>query len=306
MSDDDLFTNFEPEGFGGSRGNIPVNPDATSFIKPSPGGRRPPKNASRQSTNSPPSNESRPRSVADLIGASVKTDINQIMSLARPLLSVLTSLSQTHQHPNVNDLHSRTVQEIQNFVTNAQQQGIHPQQIQVAKYILCAALDETVLNTPWGSNSQWPGQTLQSIFHKENTGGEKLFTIMDRLSQNPAANIDLLELIAVCLALGFMGKYRVVNGGWSHVENIRIQLYQQIVRVRGEYERELSPHIQTPLTRHKRSAEQKAPVWMIGAVTIAVIISIFVGFEIALTKEAQPVLDKLNIINPSVETQDAL
>jgi len=42
-------------------------------------------------------------------------------------------------------------------------------------YVLCSLLDETVLGTPWGSESVWAGQGLLIGFHNEAWGGEKFF-----------------------------------------------------------------------------------------------------------------------------------
>jgi len=230
-----------------------------------------------------------------------KTDTNAVISVAKPLLSLLARLSQSHQHNDVNGLHSRTVQEIRNFETNAQQKGINPQQVLIARYILCAAIDETVLNTPWGANSLWPSKSLLSTFHRENTGGQKFFTLMERMQQNPAANIDLLELISLCLALGFLGKYRVMQGGITQIETIRSQLHQQISLIRGEYEHDLSPENEG--VHIKSAADRNVPLWVIAAIAAAIILATYISFSIALNNEAKPVLQKIENIFPVETTQ---
>lgn len=271
-----------------------------TIIKPTPGG------GARQPAGNPfPSGGTQqiPQApVGNLHNVMDQTETNPIISVARPLLSLLTRLSQTTQHNDVNSLHARTIQEIRNFEANAQQKGIDQQQILIARYILCAAIDETVLNTPWGANSIWPRQSLLSTFHRENTGGQKFFTLMERMQQNPGVNINLLELISICLALGFLGKYRVVQGGLSHVETIRSQLHQQIAMVRGEYERELSPHSEG--IHVKRAADRNVPLWVIGAITAAIIIATYASFSVALNNEAKPVLQKIDNIFP-VETEQS-
>jgi len=291
-NNDDIFSHLgesdrtilKPNPGGGGGGD-------KTILKPTPGGRgqtSPQPQAGFQATPQVPLN--------NLHNVLDKTDNNAILAVAKPILSLLTRLSQTHQHNDVNGLHSRTIQEIRNFEINAQQKGIEAQQIMIARYILCAALDETVLNTPWGSNSVWPRQSLLSTFHRESTGGEKFFTLMQRMQQNPGPNINLLELIALCLALGFQGKYRVVQGGVNHIETIRSQLHQQIAMFRGEYERDLSPHVNGVTV--KRAADRNIPLWVVGAITGAIIISAYIGFSISLNNEAEPVLEKIQQINP--------
>ena len=275
-----------------------------TILKPSPGGgggdktilRPMPGGQMQNSGMQPPPQQQFSGRSANLHNVLEQTDNNLILSVAKPILTLLTRLSQTHHHSDVNGLHMRTVQEIRNFELNAQQKNINPQHITIARYILCSAIDEAVLNTPWGANSNWPSQSMLSTFHRENVGGQKFFALLEKMQQNPGPNIDLLELMAVCLALGFQGKYRVVQGGMNYIETIRNQLHSQIARFRGEYERNLSPHYEG--INIKSAVDKNIPLWVIGAIAAALIISTYIGFSIALNDDATPVLQKLQEINP--------
>lgn len=292
MSDEDIFSHF------GNRDNTQLNNSGggdKTIIKPMPGGKRP---EPSPVVNIPP--PMTPQPVGALHNVLDQTDNNSIVAVARPLLSLLNRLSQTPQHSDVNGLYNRTVQEIRNYENNARQKGLDSQQILIARYILCAAIDEMVLNTPWGSTSFWPSKSLLSTFHKESTGGQKFFTILERLQQSPGANINLLELTAICLALGFQGKYRVVEGGLNHLETIRTQLHQQIALIRGEYERALSPHVKG--VQLKRAADRNLPLWVIAAVTAALVLTTYIGFSVSLSNDASPLLEKINNIMPIEES----
>ena len=59
---------------------------------------------------------------------------------------------------------------------------------------LCAALDEAVLSTPWGAQSEWSQHPLLVALHREAWGGEKFFEMLDRIVADPARHIDLMEL----------------------------------------------------------------------------------------------------------------
>ena len=87
--------------------------------------------------------------------------------------------------------------------------GVPNEIVLAARYALCAALDEAVLSTPWGAQSEWAQQPLLVALHREAWGGEKFFEMLDRISQDPARHIDLMELQYLCLAFGFAGKYQV-------------------------------------------------------------------------------------------------
>ena len=69
----------------------------------------------------------------------------------------MNRLSQTHQHSDVNGLYERTIQEIRNYENNAKNLGLDNKQTLIARYILCAAIDEMVLNTHWNNYNKVPG-----------------------------------------------------------------------------------------------------------------------------------------------------
>ncbi len=56
-----------------------------------------------------------------------------------------------------------------------------------ARYALCTVIDEAVLNTPWGAQSDWAGQSLLVTFHRESGGGDKFFRVLERVIGEPAS-----------------------------------------------------------------------------------------------------------------------
>ena len=78
-----------------------------------------------------------------------------------------------------------------------------------------------VLSTPWGGESEWSHQSLLSTFHNETLGGEKFFLILERVMPDPATNLELLELMYLCLSIGFKGKYLLQASGEQQLEDLR-------------------------------------------------------------------------------------
>ena len=60
--------------------------------------------------------------------------------------------------------------------------GIPNEIVLAARYALCAGLDEAVLSTPWGAQSEWAQHPLLVALHREAWGGEKFFEMLDRIS----------------------------------------------------------------------------------------------------------------------------
>ena len=101
-----------------------------------------------------------------------------------------------------------------------------------AHYALCASLDDVVLNTPWGSTGAWAARSLVSTFHEEVRGGEGFFDVLGQLRQNPGAFLPVLELMYLCLSLGFRGQYRLSPRGPGELDRLREDLYAIIARQR--------------------------------------------------------------------------
>jgi len=221
--------------------------------------------------------------------------LNPLVNAASTLIAVFETTRQSLTHPNVGGLHQRLVSEIKSFETQAKESGVKPEIVLACRYALCAALDEAVLNTPWGSESAWPQRTLLSVFHNETAGGEKFFLLLDRMKEQPAENLYMLELMYILLSLGFEGKFRVIHRGRDMIEKIRDDLFTVIRRLRGDYERELSPSWKG-LGQSKNTLAQFVPMWVIASIIGAVLVLGYSGFRVWLYKESSPVVAQLDKI----------
>jgi type VI secretion system protein ImpK len=154
-------------------------------------------------------------------------------------------------------------------------------QIAAARYALCTLLDETISSTPWGGGGVWASRSLLVAFHNEAFGGEKFFLILQKLSQSPQANVDALELMYLCLALGLEGRYRVIENGRRQLDALRERLQQLIAQHKAPVETELSPHWKGA-TGKGEPLWRMVPVWIMaaGAAVILVLLQIFLGHRL--------------------------
>lgn len=244
---------------------MPRSPDTTQHQHP--GGGRPSVQGSHAAYSHPDS-------------AQFKTQygLNPIVNAASVLIAVFYKTRQTLSHQNVGGLHQQLVAAIRNFEVQTKEKNISPEIVLAARYIICAALDEVVLNTPWGAESAWPQRTLLSTFHSETHGGEKFYLLLDKMKERPAQNLDILELMYIFLSLGFEGKYRMTSRGRDMLEKIRDDLFQIIRTFRGEYERSLSPSWQG-LGRAKNTLAHYVPMWVVASVLAGVLVLSYSGFR---------------------------
>ncbi len=284
MSNDDTF--FGSTGFG----------DRT-VMRPRPGGKGhgsgggPPQQPAPQPQYQPPQQES--------YGPITHAGLNSLIDAASVLLFTAGQLSGTTSHSDPTGLRNQMNQEIMNFENRARTFGVTPELIFTARYIVCTLLDEVVLSTPWGNRSGWGMQTLLSKFHNETSGGEKFFQILERSLQDPTRNIELLELMYVCMSLGFRGKYRIQDRGRSRLDDIQDQTYHAITSQRGEFERELSPHWQG-VSDYRNKLARYVPLWVVFSVACMILFFIWFGFRFNLNSEIEPVTQQLNNIGRNI------
>jgi type VI secretion system protein ImpK len=218
--------------------------------------------------------------------------LNPLLQAASPLLILMGRL-RTNLVPNdIGMLRRQTLEQIREFEERARAGGIAPETVLAARYVLCAAIDESVLSTPWGSQSEWREQTLLIALHREAWGGEKFFDMLQRISADPARHIDLMELQYVCLALGFAGKFQVAERGQTRLAEVQTDLFRRIRTFRGVPAAELSLHWQgmqdrrNPLIRY-------VPWWVVGAFCLLVLSGTFIFYHLRLVASSASIDDRL-------------
>jgi type VI secretion system protein ImpK len=132
-------------------------------------------------------------------------------------------------------------------------------------------------------------------FHKEASGGVRFFQLLKHLMQDPDANGDLLELMYICLALGFQGKYRLDGDGPNRLEGVKDQLYRAIHNKRGDIEPALSPHWQG-IRQASGVLRPFVPIWVLGVGLGVLLLSAYGVFSFQLSGDSDQVLQKLSMI----------
>lgn len=226
------------------------------------------------------------------------TGHNPIVDASIASLILIQRLRNTVEHHDITGLHRQLVQQVTDFEAATRAAEQPPEIINAARYCLCTALDEAVLSTPWGVNSNWNAQSLLVTFHKETFGGEKVYQILENAAQDPQRNLNLLEFMYVIICLGFEGKYRVMERGEVRLEELRMSLFERLRPFRGEFERELSPNWRG-VGAVRRGGARSVPLWVVGAMVGAVIVTSYSAMRFVLDESADPVHETLRKIeNP--------
>lgn len=226
----------------------------------------------------------------------VLTGMNQLTACAAPLFSLISRIRNRAQHMDPDKLRSSVVAEVRAFENRALQAGIPAQTVKIARYALCATLDDVVLNTPWGGQSSWGLQSMVGTFHRETVGGDRFYDLLARLEKEPGTNLDVLEFIYMCLSLGFEGRLRVEQGGPDKHLQIRQGLARIIRGQRGDVERDLSPHWEGEDKPFKALSAWRL-VWIALAATAAVLALQFTSLSYLLSNQTERLIGQLSVID---------
>ncbi|UPQ82268.1 MULTISPECIES: type IVB secretion system protein IcmH/DotU [Pseudomonas] len=228
--------------------------------------------------------------------------LNPLVAAASSLLSEVVRLKHSYEGEDLHTLNQRLSSELKLFEHRALHDGAESSQVMAARYVLCTAIDEAVVTTPWGNESEWSQMSLLSSFHNETFGGEKFFQLLERLSRNPVKHLPMLELMYLSLSLGFEGKYRVMPRGMLELEAVRDSLYRQIRQLRGDVPREVSPHWQG-LRDTRRRLVRIVPWWMVAMFTLICLGMLYAGFAWVLGEQRDTVLQPYQTVDPTVQVE---
>jgi type VI secretion system protein ImpK len=280
-------------------GNAPLPDNERTVVRPRPGGRP---STSNQPFEQAPNAYVTPSSGGQSNGQSgrfVELPIslppsdNPILRHAYKLLAIVQQIRSLAQHPNPGALKEQLTAGIRDFENQIRKEGVATEKVIAARYVLCTVLDESAALTPWGSVGVWAKDTLLVRFHNETWGGEKVFVLLSRLAESPGTNLDLLELIYVCLGLGFEGRYRIIDNGRTQLETVRERLYHIIRQQRPEQDRRLSP-AWAAAKLPKSSWLDAAPFWAVAGLAMMSVMLSYALLSYLLGSRSDPVFADLS------------
>jgi len=233
--------------------------------------------------------------VSGQLPQSLSVSDNVLTDEAAVLYSLVAPIRSTTSHNDVNGLKKQCINLINQYEQRLRAKGVAAEVIEQARYTLCCFIDEIVLNTSWGGNSDWATESLLSTFHNETFGGEYFFTLLENAINQPAQNLMLLELQYLCLSFGFVGKMRVEDRGYEKLELIKDRAYKAIRSQRGEPARELSPKWHSDVVQ-SGALETRLPLWVLCSVVAALLLGVYMYLNYQVNNYSDQVHRQLNTL----------
>jgi type VI secretion system protein ImpK len=224
--------------------------------------------------------------------------VNPLVAAAAPRLQLMARLPNTVNHPDPGELRERAVRAMHTFERRVRDLDLPRELLAPAHYALCPSIDDVVLNTPWGSTGVWDANSLVSIFHKEVRSGERFFQLLAQMRQNPGLYLPVIELMYLCMSLGFQGQYRLSPRGPAELDRLREETYAVIVRQRQSPEPELSPHWKG-IAAPYRGVRATVPVWVAASLAMALLAALFMWFSATLNAASDDLFARMQAVPPA-------
>ncbi|GAM09417.1 hypothetical protein OR1_01695 [Geobacter sp. OR-1] len=84
------------------------------------------------------------------------------------------------------------------------QGGFSPDDYDLARFMVCAWVDEVILSSNWSQKNLWQREQLQRVHYNTVAAGEEAF---DKLNSLGFHQTLVREVYYLCLALGFKGRF---------------------------------------------------------------------------------------------------
>lgn len=139
-------------------------------------------------------------------------DANTLKSLSRDFIYMILMVRRGQQAQSIDSYLAQIDKWLNSFESEARSAGYSASTVKDAQYALCAFLDESILKGGAGNIREYVElHPFQYRYFGVHLAGEGFYEKLDSLRKDVSANIDLLELYHLCLALGFEGKYSLEN-----------------------------------------------------------------------------------------------
>lgn len=176
--------------------------------------------------------------------------------------------------------------------------GVEAGVFEQAKFAVAAFLDEKIMSTSWGHRAQQAAERrFQYAFFKTALAGSEFFERLETIRRVSPRNSDLLEVYALCLTLGFSGKYSDYDQ--EQLSRLIEEVTAEVQPKRGERSI-LSPHGQRP-QEWIDAAQRGLPVWAVGVIGVAIPLLVYSVLEYFMQGQVTDLLNQLTQIRSGAD-----
>lgn len=250
-------------------GDDPREPPAVSrtVFAPNPGRRR-------------TAAEQRAQPLGPLESVSSRPGVNALVDAGAELFDLVVYLKAQTTPLDVVVVREKIVTLVREFERRAQKTRAEQAVVAVARYAICATIDDQILSSPWGMDSGWQQRTLVSLLGDEVIGGDRFFELLEQAEGDPDKYGHLIEFMYICLSLGFQGRYRRERRRADEdLDRRRTSAFGAIEQSRGGFRDRLSLSW-TGVDTIRKPLRDLAPTWLVAAAAVFLTAGLFVAAQV--------------------------
>lgn len=217
---------------------------------------------------------------------------NPLLAAAASLLILLGRLRTGMVDLRVAPLMEHVTIEIDRFERNAQAAGIDPHEVLVAKYALSGTADDIVQNLPGSDRGSWQQYSMVARFFHKRDSGVGFFQEAEKAMQAPAQRYNLLELMLVCMSLGFEGQFRTMPNGSVELARIRKAIYETLRRVNPRPDEDVSV-VWEPVVQDKGRRFFAVPLPVVLGGAALAVVALFAGLTTMINRDGAVASEQL-------------
>jgi type VI secretion system protein ImpK len=217
--------------------------------------------------------------------------MHRIYEVTRVCFDHALLLQQPEGVADVAALHRSAVDQVEATEAAARKAGFSAEHARLIKYALVAFIDEVAQATPGPVADFWVDHLLQRDYFNEVRAGENFFVHLERLlaaRRDDEDALDVLQVYATCLFLGFRGKYvaRSNERGFDQLcRKVEDKLKDRLALEDG-----LPEPAEAEWRRPSRTSA--LPVW-IGGIALLFSLALLCGYRSELAEDAEALATRL-------------
>ncbi|OBQ74260.1 type VI secretion system protein TssL, long form [Mesorhizobium erdmanii] len=223
---------------------------------------------------------------------------NPILAAAAPLLMLFGQFRLVPVERQAEPLAEHVAEAIDKFDRVLEKSGVAEEDARIAKFVLCETADDLIGNLPWPRKDAWAQHSMLSQFFHVEPNGTGFFEALNKILASPEAHYDLLELMHVCLSLGYEGQYRGLTRDDTSLERVRRDVYETLRYFRPRAAEDISPRWQGLAVTVTQSST-RLPLWVVAAAASALLTAAFFALRVFITNEGDAAAGELLALNPS-------
>lgn len=207
-----------------------------------------------------------------------------IVFAAKELLYKIVILKTQKHNFNIHNLKTYIEKDINKFSELLTETSFSEEEIDKAKYMLCVAADEAIVNcySSTKSDDLKEYKSLVNTYYRDELGGERFFSILDEIDMLEKSNLPILTLGRYILSMGFQGKYLLAENGQDSLISLKNKIFfntnQKIEHLMHELD------IQDHYKHLKKININIVKNYLYAVFFIAIIVNIVIYYKFAIQK----------------------